>query len=94
MNPSNIGKMLCLSVLLASGLSFSTKAADNEFSIAAPLIQQHLEAGTLVEVLPRLATDGQAINLVWQKSRQSLPRISALLEVLAAGLKPSSGNGV
>lgn len=58
------------------------------------LIQQHLEAETLVEVLPRLATDGQAINLVWQKSRQALPRISALLQVLTTGLKPSSGNGV
>lgn len=78
------GEGLLVSVLTGCGIA----------QLPTWLIQQHLEAGTLVEVLPRLATDGQAINLVWQKSRQSLPRISALLEVLAAGLKPSSGNGV
>ncbi|MCX7080855.1 MAG: LysR family transcriptional regulator [Pseudomonas sp.] len=57
------------------------------------LIKRQLEEGTLVEVLPHLATDGLAINLVWLKSRQALPKVSALLEVLAASLTPSGGKG-
>ncbi|MDB6143862.1 MAG: LysR family transcriptional regulator [Pseudomonas sp.] len=53
------------------------------------LIKRQLEEGTLIEVLPHLATDGLAINLIWIKSRQALPKINALLEVLAAGLTSS-----
>jgi DNA-binding transcriptional LysR family regulator len=44
----------------------------------------------LVEVLPHLATDGLAINLIWPKSRQALPKVGALLEALAAGFVPSA----
>lgn len=73
------------------GLLTSVLAGCGIAQLPTWLIQRHLETGTLVEVLPQLATDGLAINLVWHKSRQALPRISALLEVLAAGLKPSSG---
>lgn len=53
------------------------------------LIKHALEQGDLVEVLPHLATEGLAMNLVWRKSRQSLPKVSALLEALAAALTPS-----
>lgn len=52
------------------------------------LIRRQLEEGTLVQVLPHLATDGMAINLAWQKSRQAQPKVSALLEVLSASLVP------
>ena len=52
------------------------------------LIKQHLADGSLVEVLPHLASEGLAINLVWPKSRQALPKVSALLDALAAGLIP------
>ena len=41
------------------------------------------------ERIPTL-TDGLAINLIWPKSRQALPKVSALLEALAAGLVPSA----
>jgi DNA-binding transcriptional LysR family regulator len=53
------------------------------------LVSQQLDAGTLVEVLPQLATNGLPINLVWLKSRQSLPKVSALLNALAACLTPA-----
>ena len=53
------------------------------------LVGQHLAGGTLVEVLPQLATDGLPINLVWQKGRQSLPKVSALLDALGACLTPA-----
>ncbi|MFP3518451.1 LysR family transcriptional regulator [Pseudomonas sp. SIMBA_077] len=52
------------------------------------LIKQQLAEGTLVEVLPHLASEGLAIHLVWPKSREALPKVSALLEALAAGLMP------
>ena len=36
-----------------------------------------------------LATNGLPINLVWLKSRQGLPKVSALLDALAACLTPA-----
>ena len=50
------------------------------------LIQRQLEEGTLVEVLAHLATDGMAINLLWQKSREKLPKVEVLLEMITAHL--------
>ena len=55
------------------------------------LIKQQLADGSLVQVLPHLASEGLAINLVWPKSRQALPKVSALLDALAAGLMPLDG---
>ena len=52
------------------------------------LIKQHLADGSLVEVLPHLASEGLAINLVWPKSRKALRKVSALLDALTAGLMP------
>lgn len=53
------------------------------------LVEDRLQAGTLVQVLPHLALDGLPMNLVWLKTRQNLPKVSALLEALAAALTPS-----
>jgi DNA-binding transcriptional LysR family regulator len=53
------------------------------------LVNQHLLSGALVEVLPHLAVDSLPVNLVWLKSRQSLPKVQALLAVLGACLTPS-----
>jgi len=53
------------------------------------LVKRYLDSGELVEVLPDLATDSLPLNLVWLKSRQSLPKVRALLEVLGACLSPS-----
>jgi hypothetical protein len=39
-------------------------------------------------VLPELATDGLPMNLVWLKSRESLPKVSVLLEYLSERLAP------
>ena len=52
------------------------------------LIKQHLADGSLVQVLPHLASEGLAINLVWPKSRKALRKVSALLDALTAGLMP------
>jgi DNA-binding transcriptional LysR family regulator len=53
------------------------------------LVEDHLQAGSLVQVLPQLAMDGLPMNLVWLKSRQTLPKVSALLEALGNALTPS-----
>ena len=52
------------------------------------LIHTQLREGALVEVLPHLASEGLAINLVWPKNREGLPKVRAMLEALAAGLQP------
>lgn len=72
------------------GLVISVSAGCGIAQLPSWLIKRQLEEGTLVEVLPQLATDGQAINLIWLKSRQALPKVSALLEALTAGLVPSA----
>jgi DNA-binding transcriptional LysR family regulator len=56
-------------------------------------VQPQIAQGLLVEVLPQLATDGLPINLVWLKSRQYLPKVKLLLEILAASLTPSGRTG-
>ncbi|MEN5313652.1 LysR family transcriptional regulator [Pseudomonas koreensis] len=71
------------------GLAIAVSAGCGIAQLPSWLIERQLEEGTLVEVLPQLATNGQAINLIWLKSRQALPKVSALLEALAAGLVPS-----
>jgi hypothetical protein len=43
----------------------------------------------LVEVLPQLSSDGLPMNLVWLKKRETMPKVNALLEVLAKCLSPS-----
>jgi DNA-binding transcriptional LysR family regulator len=53
------------------------------------LVKDQLQAGTLVQVLPQLAMEGLPMNLVWLKSREALPKVSALLQTLGAALTPS-----
>ena len=50
------------------------------------LVQAHLNTGTLVEVLPHLATEGLPMNLVWLKSREAQPKVSALIDYLGSNL--------
>ena len=52
-------------------------------------VKHQIEQGLLVEVLPDLATDGLPMNLVWLKSRQYLPKVKLLLELLAGSLTPA-----
>ena len=49
-------------------------------------ISQALHEGTLVEVLPQLATEGAPITLAWVTSRQGLPKVRVLLDALVAQL--------
>lgn len=55
------------------------------------LVRRQLNEGSLREVLPDLSTDGLSINLIWIKSRQMQPKVSALLDELAAHLTTSGG---
>ena len=68
------------------GLLMAALAGSGIAQLPSWLIQQHLADGSLVEVLPHLASEGLPIHLAWLKSRQALPRVSALLRVLAAEL--------
>ena len=50
------------------------------------LAQRELESGEIVEVLPGLATTGLPLTLLWPRSKQSLPKVSALIDRLAETL--------
>jgi len=55
--------------------------------LATWLIKDELARGELVEILPDLATKGLPLHLVWPRSRQLSPKVDALLELLASGLR-------
>ncbi|NER62128.1 LysR family transcriptional regulator [Pseudomonas sp. MAFF212428] len=54
------------------------------------LIKRQLAEGSLVQVLPHLATQGLPIHLAWLTSRQAQPKVSTLLAHLGQSL---SGDG-
>lgn len=74
------------------GQAMAVAAGHGVAQLPTWLVKRQLEAGDLVEVLPQLATDGLPMNLVWLKSRQGLPKVNALLEVLATSLTPSGSS--
>lgn len=62
------------------------------------LIKRQLADGSLVEVLPQLATLGLPIHLAWLKSRAAQPKVNTLLTHLAQclsgdGFDPAPGAG-
>ncbi|MGV8920031.1 MAG: LysR family transcriptional regulator [Pseudomonas sp.] len=54
--------------------------------LATWLINEQLQRGELVEVLPHLATKGLTLYLAWPRSREALPKVHALVEQLSAAL--------
>lgn len=68
------------------GLLMAALAGCGIVQLPSWMVQQPLQEGTLVEVLPHLATQGAAITLGWVKSRQALPKVRVVLEALVAGL--------
>ena len=68
------------------GLLLAALAGCGIAQLPSWLIKQQLQDGTLVEVLPQLATAGLDIRLAWVKSRQAQPKVRVVLEALVAGL--------
>lgn len=54
--------------------------------LATWLVEEQLRAGKLVRILPELTTDGLALYVVWQRSRQHSPKVQALLRHFEASL--------
>ncbi|MET1117055.1 MAG: LysR family transcriptional regulator [Comamonas sp.] len=55
--------------------------------ISTWLVGDRIARGELVEVLPSFAADGLPLYLLWQRSRQLLPKVDALLVHLGKGLR-------
>jgi DNA-binding transcriptional LysR family regulator len=55
--------------------------------LATWLIKEQLQRGELVEILPHLATEGLDLHLAWPRSRESLPKVHRLVELLSAALR-------
>ncbi|CAN5522905.1 LysR family transcriptional regulator [soil metagenome] len=54
--------------------------------LATWLVDDALRDGSLVQILPDWATDGLPLHLVWQRNRQLLPKVDALLTFLGDAL--------
>ncbi|HBI71388.1 MAG TPA: LysR family transcriptional regulator [Massilia sp.] len=61
--------------------------------LATWLVEGQLREGRLVQVLPQLATRGLPLHLVWQRTRQHVPKVQALIAHFAAtlGIGPKPG---
>ena len=68
------------------GLLMAALAGCGIVQLPTWLAKQQLHDGTLVQVLPQLATPGFEINLAWVKSRQAQPKVRVVLDALIAGL--------
>ncbi|MFK3816708.1 LysR substrate-binding domain-containing protein [Pseudomonas sp. NPDC089407] len=53
------------------------------------LVQDEVDRGDLVPILPVLTTEGLLLNLVWPVGRQLLPKVDAALELLSTELRIS-----
>ncbi|MFJ4347624.1 LysR family transcriptional regulator [Pseudomonas sp. NPDC089401] len=53
------------------------------------LVQDHLLSGSLIQILPELATTGLPINLAWLKSKASLPKVKSLVDAIYDGVTTS-----
>jgi DNA-binding transcriptional LysR family regulator len=65
----------------------AVKAGGGIAQLATWLVRDELQAGTIVKILPELEVEGLPLHLVWQRNRQLLPKVDAILNVLAASLR-------
>lgn len=65
----------------------AVKAGCGIAQLATWLIEAELRSGELVEILPELATDGLALDIVWPKSRRLQPKVDALIKLFADKLR-------
>lgn len=54
--------------------------------LATWLVERQIRDGTLVNIVPHLATPGLPLHLVWQRSRQHAPKVHALIAHFKASL--------
>lgn len=54
--------------------------------LATWLVEQQLRDGSLVKIVPALATPGLPLYVVWQRARHHVPKVRALIEHFAATL--------
>jgi DNA-binding transcriptional LysR family regulator len=62
--------------------------------LATWLVADKIRAGSLAPVLPRLATQGLPLHIVWQRARQQAPKVQALIAHFEATLsiRPDTGD--
>ncbi|QDW31671.1 LysR family transcriptional regulator [Yersinia sp. KBS0713] len=65
----------------------AVKAGYGIAQLATWLVSDEIARGGLVQILPELTTGGLPLNLVWPVGRQLLPKVDAMLELLAAELR-------
>ncbi|TWD57996.1 LysR family transcriptional regulator [Agrobacterium vitis] len=65
----------------------AVKAGLGVAQLATWLIEDALETGELVEIMPEMAVDGLPLYLVWPRARQLSPKIDAAIEMLSHSLR-------
>ena len=72
----------------------SVEAGFGVAQLATWLVERQIREGTLVKILPDLATQGAPLHIVWQRSRQHSPKVQALISHFAdaLGIGPDGGD--
>jgi DNA-binding transcriptional LysR family regulator len=65
----------------------AVKAGCGIAQLATWLVRDELQAGTLVRILPQLDVEGLPLNLVWPRSRQLLPKVDSIIQLLTDSLR-------
>jgi len=65
----------------------AVKAGFGVAQLATWLIKDELDNGELVEIMPKVATGGLPLHLVWPRRRQLTPKVNAVIEMLTEGLR-------
>ena len=71
----------------------SVEAGFGIAQLATWLVERQIREGTLVKILPDLATQGAPLHIVWQRSRQHSPKVQALISHFAASLRIGPDGG-
>lgn len=58
------------------------------------LVEQQIREGRLIQILPRLATPGMPLHIVWPRSRQHSPKVQALIShfEVSLSIRPNVGD--
>ncbi|WP_313606990.1 LysR family transcriptional regulator [Rhizobium sp.] len=70
----------------------AVKAGFGVAQLATWLIEDELKRGDLVEILPKMATDGFPLHLVWPVKRRLSPKVDAFISLMQEQLKIREGH--
>jgi len=77
----------CLTIGDGEALVKATVAGAGIAQLATWLVADQIKQKTLVPILPKYATDGLSLHILWPRTRDGVPKVRALLDLLTTALE-------